>query len=68
MLVLIQTNTGEIISEGNQVTNPDGTTGEYTGSMPPHSRNEKGLMFVKNGKEWEDSYLPDDLGYKLVDI
>ena len=68
MLVLVETITGEIISEGDKITNPDKTSGFYTGLMPPHARNERGLIFVNNGKEWEDSYLPDTVGCKLVDI
>lgn len=68
MLVLVKTETGDIIAEGDKIQNPDGSHGKYTGSMPPHARNEKGLIFVANGKEWEDSYLPDTVGCKLVDI
>lgn len=67
MLLLTEIKTGKVVNEGNQVVNPDGSIGIYTGHMPPHARNERGLMYVKNGKEWDDCYIPENTGYKLVD-
>jgi hypothetical protein len=77
MVVLINSETGELVNEGDVVitNHPDdipimeGLKGIYTGWMPPHRQNEHGLMFVRfPHKEWDDSYLPPNYGYKLVEL
>lgn len=74
MLVLVEVTTGRIIEEGEIVTDLHDESekpkkGRYTGWMPPHTKNEKGLAYVQfPGIEWEDSMFPERIGAKLVDL
>lgn len=68
MLVLVNIETGNIIQENSPLSNPDGTIGTYTGCMAGHPRNIYGLVFIQNGKEWDDSYIPNTIGCKLLSI
>lgn len=69
MYVLVNEN-GDIVNEGSELEDPQtGRVGTYTGWMPPHQRNEQGLVYIQfPGKEWEDSFLPNNINCKLVDI
>ena len=70
MVVLVNSTTGKIINEEEQVTVVfDGRVGTYTGWMPPHPRNEEGLAYVRfEGKSWDESFLPSYLGCKLIKL
>jgi len=70
MVVLVNNETGRIINEGDALLDSTtGRTGKYTGWMPAHARNSEGLIYIRfPGKEWDESFLPPNIGCKLVDI
>ena len=70
LVALVDQTTGKIIQENESVTVcGDGRVGTYTGWMPPHPRNEEGLVYVKfENKDWDESFLPSYLGCKLIKL